>query len=485
MKFKSLLATALLLLGATAASATITSGHYRIVSHNGKYLTENTNNHTLVCSDLAEGNFAQVWYVDVDGSNVKLQNTLTTRYIKGQGSVSSQYTTDTNSTDFTLGEDNGVYTFKYDPYNWYAGGLHCAANLNVVQYDVAEGKSKWTIETVNVDPTAVTAQREAMAEATTSQLTTFFTSTACTELNSGYVLMSNANLRSAMSELPTAVQDMAVKVKNNAWTTYSGWDKTEMNFRIGSYKAYSKHDRWTSILGLGYSFGRLTNPTGISVTAGEYIQVYVGAIPSGQAVNLEVAGAGQAAGATYTLHEGMNTLLMASSGNCFVNYEVDNTNNGSTPYTAINNYSPVTVHIEGGTVNGYFDLTAGDDNADWAKLQEHLLSGDCVELKTNRLLFHMTTSLVKEACPTKMVELLGEWNKILNMEYSLMGLEAFNGYWNNLLIATDNITDYMHATTYGTYYSNSTLSSVMSYEAMFAGDAIWGPAHENGHIFQK
>ena len=46
-------------------------------------------------------------------------------------------------------------------------------------------------------------------------------------------------------ELPKAssVQDMAVKVKNNAWTTYEGWDKTEMDFRIGSYKAYSKHDR--------------------------------------------------------------------------------------------------------------------------------------------------------------------------------------------------------------------------------------------------
>ncbi len=484
---KKAFGTAILLFFITLATqAAITSGYYHVISSNGKYLTENTSSHTLVCSDLASSSYAQVWYLNVSGTNVTFKNALTDRYIKGQGSAGYQYSTDTNSTDFVIGEDESTYTFKYDPYSFYAGGLHCDAALKVVQYDVTEAKSKWTVQAATVDASDLAEQKAAAAEATTSQLTTFFTTTACTELNSAYVAMSDENLRSAMSALPTSVQDMAVKVKNNAWTTYEGWNKTEMDFRIGSYKAYSKHDRWNNIIGTGYVFGRLTNPTGISVAAGDYIQVYVGAIPSGQAVNLEVAGLYQASGTTYALKQGMNVLLMASSGNCFINYEVDNTNNGNTPYTLLSTYADVTVHIEGGTVNGYFDLTAGDDNSDWAALKTHLLTGSTVELKSNNLVFHLTTNLVKTACPTQMVELLGEWDKILNMEHSLMGLGSFDGYWNNMLSVTDmSGQDYMHASNYGTYYDVETISSIMSYADMFAGGTIWGPAHENGHIFQK
>ena len=484
MRLRTIL-TSLLLLTAGAASAAISTGYYRVVSYNGMYMTENTTDHTLVCSDLASNNYAQVWYLSVSGSNVTFKNVLTDKYIQGQGSYSSQYVTGTTQQTFTVVESDGKYAFQYDPY--FGGGLHCDNNNTVVEWYTSENKSKWTIEAATVDEEALAAQKAAAAEATTTQLTTFFTTTACTELNSGYVAMSDANLRSAMSALPTTVQDLAIKVKNNAWTTYSGWDKTEINFRISSYQAYSKHDVWHNIIGCGYSLGRLTNPTGIYASAGEYLQVYVGAIPSGQTVKLEVAGEHQASGPTYTLKQGMNALLIASSGNCFINYEVDNTTDGKAPYTLIANYSPVTVHIEGGSVNGYFDLTKGDDNDDWAQLQAHLLKASPdVDLKTSNLMFHMNTSLVTAACPTNMAGLLGEWDKILDMEHSLLGLEAFDGYWNNLLSATDMTGDsYMHATTYGTFYNVSTISSVMSYGDMFAGGAIWGPAHENGHVFQK
>ena len=465
----------MLLLLVASASAAISSGYYRVVSYNGKYLTENTSNHTLVCSDLAStANYAQVWkLIPVDATHVRIQNALTDRYIYG----ANQFSTSESFINFSVGEEaNDVYTF-------YAGfedfGLHCDNNHNVVAWYASEAKSKWTIEAVTVDEAALTAQKNAITEASTDDLLKVFTTTACTELKSGYS-------ESDLAALPATVQALATKINNNTWTTYDGWTKTEKDFRIGTYKAYSKHDRWDDIIGTGYVFGRLTNPTGISVTSGDYIQVYVGAIPSGQAVNLEVAGQYQSTGTTYALHEGMNVLLMASSGNCFINYEVDNTNNGNTPYTLLSSYDNVTVHIEGGTVNGFFDLTAGDDNSDWANLQTHLLTGSTVELKTNNLVFHLTTNLVKTACPTQMVELLGEWDNILNMEHSLMGLEAYYGYWNHLLSVTDmSGQDYMHASNYGTYYDVGTISSIMSYDDMFAGGALWGPAHENGHVFQK
>ena len=484
MKLRQLL-TSLLLLTSGAVSAALTTGYYHVKSYNGKYLTENTNNHTLVCSDLAANNYAQVWYLTVSGTRVTFKNVLTNYGIVSLWDISTENPSYTSPTNFYPTETDGVYVFADSEGG--SVGLHCDNSNNVVRYYTSDSKSKWTIEATTVDETALAAQKAIIAEATTEQLTQFFTTTACTIIRDNYVMMSDANLRNAMSALPTSVQDMAIKVKNNAWTTYTGWDKTELDFRVGNYKAYSHHDRWAGIIGCGYVMGRLSNPTGIYAQAGEYLHVYVGAIPSGQSVKLEVAGAGQGTGATYNLHEGMNTLLMATTGNCYVLYEVDNTTDGKAPYTAIDSYPAITVHIEGGTVQGYFDLTKGDDNSDWAKLQQHLLKcPSTVELKTNNLLFHMTASLVTEACPTNMVELLGEWDKILDMEYSLMGLEDYNGYWNNLLGATDVDGDkYMYATNYGTYYNTSTISTVMNYAEMFAGGALWGPAHENGHIFQK
>lgn len=477
MKLKNLLTTLLLLAVGGFASAAITSGYYRVISYNSKYLTENTSSHSLICSDLINGNYSQVWYLNVSGTNVTFKNVLTDRYIQGQGSFSQQYSTGANNQSFAIGETENIYTFQYDSYN--NGGLHCDNSNVVVEWYVSDDKSKWTIEAADVDASALAAQQAAISEASTTDLLKVFTTTACTELKGSYS-------ESDLTALPSTVQAMAAKIKNNTWATYSGWDKTEKTFRIADYKAYSSRDRWTNIIGLGYSFGRLTNPTGISVTAGDYIQVYVGEIPSGQSVRLEVAGQYQAAGTTYALKQGMNVLLMASSGNCFVQYEVDNTTNGGTPYTAIDSYDPVTVHIEGGTVNGYFDLTKGDDNDDWASLQAKLLTGTSVDIKTSNLLFHMNTDRVTAACPSNMVELLGEWDKILDMEHGLMGLEEFDGYWNNLLSVTDMTGDsYMHATTYGTYYNVTTVPSVMSYADMFAGGTLWGPAHENGHVFQK
>ena len=472
-----------------AAPSTLTNNrYYRLLnySHTGKYMTENTLSHTVVCSNLSDS-YSQVWKAEIDGSNIALKNVLTDRYLQNvsHSDWSEQYQTAASSANFTLvSKTGGSYAFD-DGWN---AGPHCDASSNVVYWSYTDDNtaSWWYAEEVTVDDAELAAQKDAFTEVETATLTTYFTDAACTALKSPYSGYPDEALRGAMSALPATVQNMAVKVKNGSWATYGGWDKTEETFRIADYKAYSKHDRWSNIIGTSYVFGRLTNPTGIYAEAGEYIHVYVGTIPSGETVKLEVVDEHQSTGSLYTLHEGMNSLLMASSGNCFVNYEVDNTTDGGEPYTDINDYDPVTVHIEGGSVNGYFDLTKGDDNTDWAQLQAHLLQASPdVELKTGNLLFHMNTSLVTSACPTNMVELLGEWDKILDMEYSLLGLEDFDGYWNNLLSATDVTSSYMYATNYGTYYETSTISSVMSYADLFAGGAIWGPAHENGHIMQR
>lgn len=498
MKYLKQIIAVVLLCAYGTASAAISSGYYYVKSYNDKYLTENNTEHTLVCSDLASPtNYAQVWYLTVTGTNVTIKNALTDRYVQGQGSFSNQYSTGTNTQNFTIGESDGVYTFQYDPY--YQAGLHCDNSNVVVEWYTSEAKSKWTIEAVTIDNNALAAQKTALSETSASQLTNYFTTTACTALKSPYSSYTETQLRSAMSALPTTVQDLAVKIRNNAWTTYSGWSKTEKTFRIADYKAYSSHTRWTSILGGGYSMGRLSNPTGIWVNSGDYLQVYVGAIPSGQSVKLEVAGYGQASGTQYSLHEGMNALQMASTGNCFVFYEVDNTTNGTVPFKLLSTYADVTVHIEGGTVQGYFDLTKGDTDSDWTQLKRHLLTDatnrPAVCLKTDKHVMNLGINRLNTALgSSSMVDMLTAWRNLAEWEDELMGRtdsyvgqSTYGQYCNTLysVTALPGTNGPPHCSSYGTYYYEYSDDLIFNANAlMTVADNMWCIAHEQGHSRQ-
>ena len=496
------LITLALLLIAGVASAAIQSRYYRVKSYNDKYLTENVSNHTLVCSDLRDGNYTQVWYLNVNGSNVTLKNALTERYVQSQNNASYQFTTEATPFSFTVGEDNSTYTFKNHNNGWWDGGLHCDAGLNVVFWDVTDAKSKWTVEAVEMDEAALAAQQAALTEVSTEKLGYIFTTSACTELKSPYNSYSDEDLRTALSALSmsTTVQDMAIKVKNNSWATYSGWNKTEKTFRIADYKAYSSGDRWTSILGCKHHLGRLSNPTGIWVNSGDIIQVYVGTIPGGQSVALEVAGYGQASGSTYSLHEGMNSLLMASSGNCFVFYEVDNTTNGGTPYKLMSNYADVTVHIEGGTVQGYFDLTKGDTDSDWTQMKTYLLTDaenkPAVCLKTDKHVMNLgITRLINALNGSSITAMLQVWRDLAQWEDELMGRSDSNGgqsrygqYCNNIFSVTalPGSDGSPHASTYGTFYYDYSDPLIFNANALLTvADNLWCIAHEQGHNRQN
>ena len=491
--YRTLFFLALSLFVCSSPSAAITSGYYYVKSHNGLYLTENRNSHNLICTDRIDGSYLQVWTVSVGrDKSITIQNALTERYVEGSTTLYQQWATTTAPHNFTATESSSIYTFANSD-NW---GMHCDNSNVVVGYYVSDNKSKWTLEDATVDPTDLRNQQLAFQEATATQLTQFFTSTACTALKSTYASMTDASLRSEMSSLPTSVQDMAIKVKNNSWATYSGWDKTERTFRVADYKAYSSHSRWTSIFGFHHSLGRLSNPTGIWVNAGDIIQVYVGSIPSGQSVALEVAGYGQSSGTQYSLQEGMNALQMISAGNCFVFYEVDNTTNGSTPYKALSGYADVSVHIEGGTVQGYFDQTKGDTDADWTQLTTHLLTDTSnrpsVCLKTDKHVMNLGISRLTSALNgSSLTDMLSVWQDLSTWEDELCGRSDAAGgqtrygqYCNSLYTVTalPGTNGSPHATNYGTYYYEYSDPLIFNANALLTvADNLWCIAHEQGH----
>ena len=194
-----------------------------------------------------------------------------------------------------------------------------------------------------------------------------------------------------------------------------------------------------------------------------------------------------ASGDGYSLTKGVNVVKIRKAGLLFIDYEVDNTTDGSAPFTELSSYPSLNIHIEGGAVNGCFDITRGHTNEDWEIMKDVLFKQyDYLQLRSGKQLYNMNRDLVIAACPEKMAGLLGLWDKIVTMEHNVMGLNEFNGFFNTPLMVVSFVGDgHMFASTYGTYYNENTVAGVMNYEQMFAGGALWGPAHEIGHINQK
>jgi len=65
-----------------------------------------------------------------------------------------------------------------------------------------------------------------------------------------------------------------------------------------------------------------------------------------------------------------------------------------------------------------------------------------------------------------------------------MGVEDFEGRYRNVWNVFSIDYNYMFATTYGTYYNESTLETIMNYNNFRKPGALWGPSHEMGHNHQ-
>lgn len=481
----------------------VTSGYYRIYSQyntNGSdmVISEDVSTHNMYCDNPNVDDYLQIWYIDVlssseNSKSVTLQNVVTQMNVNRS---SGNFHTHANAMTFTLQLDMLGFTFLNG-----GGGLHHQqSGHDVRSWDIASEASHWQLEKVDIDDAKLTNQRIEYADLNnmisnastiTTALSKYFTDASCSQLNDAYKNYADDVLTTEMisDNIPQLAINMAIKVKNSAWEVYEeGWRYDEKAFRIGTYKPMGSPVRWKNITKVGYAFSPNSDPTAIAVKANDIITVYVSNIPAGGAVSLRNVQRYSGTGDGYSLHNGFNVIKVQAEGLLFMDYEVDNTTNGAAPFTALNSYPEITVHIEGGKVNGSFSLLRGDTNEDWAIMKEKLFKEyDFLQLRSNKQIFNMDASSVIAACPEKMVELLGQWDIIVNMEHDLMGLADFDGYFNNPLMAVSldpTSSSHMYATNFGTYYNENTLSGVMNYENMFGGSNLWGPAHEIGHINQ-
>ena len=501
--------------------------YYRVISFYGRAMIDTE----AVGGDMSTqpidaNDISQYWTLIKDGDKWKFENVLTQRLLLKQTTTSAPFhtTTKENATKFNLSVSSVVMQLPGDgwDYTWTINfpddsrGLHDSESQghNVVLWSTNAAASVWQFQECEVSQQAIDDARAKLSDlddaiarynelvkqktALQNALNALFTDQACTTLKDEIAALSDEALAANenYAALPEEIQSTVLKVKNNTWKRYSDGDYTadyERFFRVADYKVYSNYAYMSGSKGFTMSnnFGRLSGPTGIVANKGDIICIYVGETPNSrcslmvEAVSTDGAAGSHATGSQTQLKKGLNLLQYTEQKMLYILYQIKEEVTQAY-YLKLSTYPDIKVHIEGGALNGYWDATRGMTNADWKLLQKDLLkAAPYLNLKTKHLVFQMDADLVKAAEPNEMEGLMRIWDTIVENEDRYMGVEDFEGKYNNIWNAYSGASSYMHATTYGTWYTESTISTIMNYKTMSTGGGnLWGPSHEIGHNHQ-
>lgn len=425
----SLLGMICCIMSYAAATRPVAGKYYRIVNQSySTVISESKFEKTLSCQEKGtNSDWKQIWTVVTSGTKTGIQNSMTKHYIQSQGSTSAQFQTGSALTAVTFEDtDDNHLLIKCGGY------LHCDGSSNVVNwYDTSNEGDHWTFVEVSIDEAALaTAQAEfAEAEAQADELkaiasksatyaklfTPFFEDNACTTLKSEYAQMSDDELKAAMAEagLPVQLQTIGVKIKNQ-WSDEFNPEFSK-TFRVQNYKCYTRAGEAKSYT-RGTQINDMNNITGIWTNAVQLLYVFVDSdIPSGTSLRLAQT-SGDLGRAWYdngtTLKKGMNIIYCSTDlSNNWIMY--------AAPFSLkkpIADYPEIKIHIEGGEVIGYTDVTDLDEasaNAQWKERVMHannlMKSKGYTDLTTDRL------------------------NYIVRGKYGMMifPLECYNQIWTN------------------------------------------------------
>ena len=342
------------------------------------------------------------------------------------------------------------------------------------------------VDTLRVDYKAIAAN-----------LRTFFNDDLCTEIASDYQSYSDEDLRSAMEakEIPADFQEMAVKIKNDQWGRY------EKQFRIHTYGPYSDANTWRSkIKATGLSY--MGNPTGIWAKQGEVLYVFVSDDVLDDAT-LYIAGTTDnnlisKPNTGVELCKGLNVVKVGQEmAQFYILYTVKTDNLKK----KVADWPDLNIHIEGGTADGYYDITHASDE-EYQYLRDHA-KYPLFTIRGRRTVWNFETPTYATVWP-KTVDnsitwsdnqclwqfaLMGVTDIVAQGEfdyppYNLKGGDAFYPtYCNNPTFSIQGNPDdagYANSTTYRTSY-NGVDCIRASYNLENEDFDCWCVAHECGH----
>lgn len=479
------------------AADPVDSKYYRFVNvyYPGYAMAETYSTGGVVCVPTGSNTtYTQLWKLIADGNGFRVQNAATGNYIQAQTKTSSQYVANENENTLYFVNMSEGWTVRNTASS--SQGLHCDASRNVVLWYNDASANKWTLQEVTVSEDAVAlsqleydafrqqrnaadaevAAARANASEIESTLTQLFDDAPlCTVLKAPYAAMSDDDLRAALSSMPSSVVSLAVKAKNAAW------GHREEEFRIRDYTCYSDPDYWYKPL-YTKRHSRINNPTGIGVGVTDVITVHVGAdIPSGARLSIEAVSGNSVRGTSVTLKKGFNIFRPDVEGTLFLQYVGTTTVEGS---TLITDYPSLPIHIEGGRVDGYWQVGRHDDN-DWKDILA-MHKGEYIQVKGEYAMYHMARTYLSQCCPNTITDAIGWWDMMVRESFDLMGLEEYYPTKHNCLVFCRSTLDgYQSAGDYSTNYVQTYIKNLVPYSGVMANaDNCWGPGHEVGHTLQ-
>lgn len=470
--------------------------------------------------------YSQIWYLTNVNGKYQIQNALNQRYIISVGSSASQnYQTGGTKSSFTPKSTGNLYVPSYYIKDQGSVGFNIngGSKLLLSWYE-NDPASEWYFIPAKVDEAELATARTQGVEAKflnqyrtsyNNVLKKFFNDLAFTELKDEYKSLTDDQLKAelkkvgtneftgksgAPEEFPAVLTDMVLKVKNNSWSY------REKEFRFYDYKPYSDPTKWNDdqYVGTGYQFSPQTGPTGISVKRGEQLLIFVG-VPSMKAntsLRAMICNNMDVNGTSYDLKAGFNTIISDVEGHLFIDYRITN------PSVKLAAIPSLPIHIEGGRVNGYFDITRGHTNKDFEEMAKKLFKDPILHMKNQYYQFNMHLDGVKQQHQEGIQGLKGgssfvyadgvaagiqgvlqRWDTLVKVEHDLMGINEYLDRFNCMLSASASSTGNPYASTYGTYYPGT--GDYLN-QAKFTkgwendeGAPIWVVAHETGHIHQK
>ncbi|MBR6110732.1 MAG: leucine-rich repeat protein [Paludibacteraceae bacterium] len=332
-----------------------------------------------------------------------------------------------------------------------------------------------------------------------SLMNVYFADNACTELKSEYASMDDATLTQTMTSdgVTDDLINIALKVKKNQWNAY------EKEFRIHEYNAYSDANYWNQAMkATGGSY--MGNPTGIYSSDDSHIYVFVDQdIPSDATlyfagcVNNDLirnAKTGQ------RLRKGLNIIDGQKDALYYIVYTADTRSKSK----KLSEWPDIKIHIEGGVVNGYYDVARHNDN-DYVALLNNA-TYDLFTVKGGEALFNFKTSTYKSVWPTSIKRSICWFDSLTVWEKELMGFcesvasgkracapyrltggeSIFPIYYNNPNFAIEgkeSDSGYANSTTYRTSYNS--VECIRNSFVVQAGQDDWCAGHECGHNNQS
>lgn len=245
--------------------------------------------------------------------------------------------------------------------------------------------------------------------------------------------------------------------------------------RTGTYKAVEPVVELTARL-MTHNYDIYENPTGIWFNGGDKAVVTMKGAGE-RPVKLYVIDFidEKPNRSTYDLKEGVNELTISKPGLAYINYEA----------TDYKDAPDVTVTVEGGVVNGVF--RAGDSDADWKELLKNA-KAETIDLYGDRVHLVFPVKALREFCPEKGAELLALYDKMIETEQKLVGIEHQGERPRNHMLGRVVHRGHMFADGTGVGFNLKTMKGVLSMESLMNPANItfgfWGIGHEFGHINQ-